>query len=625
MILRLLRHHVNRFRVEIGLFWLVSLATSIALATGAEPVVRLCLARLELVGLAWVSIRLLLAEEGFKVSGGWKSRPISGAAVFATPVLLLLVTILMPLGVRALLLQRMLGLDATGWDLLVRGSWLPQFTRWLIFACGVKLFGLLILRGLEGKAKAAAWGALSLALLPLASFSWHSVRFETRNYSRGGSQGGPQQLAQGIQLQLSDATDFIGSWNDRVSGSQELPQARLLLRVPLQSGATVRNGRLLEARAAVEGVRVRARIRLLLVDARQLDRLVLSCAIIRYADGTYATANEHLLSKNPGSGALFSAGEFGFAGSFISPLSLPEFEGDLSRLLAGAELLFFDGDLSKPPLVADSWRLFHREIEKAVPFEPSSLPAGSDAATLKAVMQILVDAFNSERGGWTDFEGRDRLARQLPKEALPFLLKSGPWSDHAWGKMVCPFLVKHAGDADRPALLARLESDPRLGEVFVAKGWAADAMPLLRRHAKERLPMPASCIGLLAKEQDASMATDLAALTLMLRSDIGTLEPLLRQHPGFDWPAFVAAGWKRWKYDFRVQGDGELGRFAVWAAQEGDLTAFQHLGEFAARGNGWYAKQLGTLVAGQHGDLIGYLRENLGRFRFDPATHQWGL
>ena len=45
----------------------------------------------------------------------------------------------------------------------------------------------------------------------------------------------------------------------------------------------------------------------------------------------------------------------------------------------------------------------------------------------------------------------------------------------------------------------------------------------------------------------------------------------------------------------------------------------------AARGNNGYAKQLSSLVAGQHGDLIAYLRENFGRLRFDPATRKWQL
>ena len=62
---------------------------------------------------------------------------------------------------------------------------------------------------------------------------------------------------------------------------------------------------------------------------------------------------------------------------------------------------------------------------------------------------------------------------------------------------------------------------------------------------------------------------------------------------------------------------------ALWAAQEGDFSAFRETAEQAALGEKWEAEQLKGLVTGEHADLLGYLRENIDAMTFDPASRKW--
>ena len=65
----------------------------------------------------------------------------------------------------------------------------------------------------------------------------------------------------------------------------------------------------------------------------------------------------------------------------------------------------------------------------------------------------------------------------------------------------------------------------------------------------------------------------------------------------------------------------------LWAAQEGEFSAFRELAESLAGVTKWQLSQSGSslqaIVAGEHPDLIGYLRENIDRMTFDPATRKW--
>lgn len=130
---------------------------------------------------------------------------------------------------------------------------------------------------------------------------------------------------------------------------------------------------------------------------------------------------------------------------------------------------------------------------------------------------------------------------------------------------------------------------------------------------------------LLASEQDPQLTDDLAAIALQLKSGLAEIELPLRSQPGFDWPEFAKELWKRKKYTTNwLEPYGEFWLPALWAAQEGDFSAFRQTAEQAARGKNWEMEQLKGLVAGEHADLLAYLREHVDVMKFDPVARKWG-
>jgi hypothetical protein len=336
-----------------------------------------------------------------------------------------------------------------------------------------------------------------------------------------------------------------------------------------------------EASSMIVGVRVRMQVRMLVTDPKIPARLERAIPILRYSNGTYATCQDHRRIRNLVRIPLLSANEWVFSGDFISPLSLPEFDGKPEDLLSGLELLFFEEDLSKPAVKTEPWRtnFFRNEQPKAASFHPIT-------------MEELFSRF--------------------------------PWSDDDWNKTARPFLVMNATKKDLPFLLDRLEMDNRLMSVFGEKGWTADAMPVLRKLADERIPMGIECIEELVKEQDASLSADLMAIALQHTQGLDRLEKALRSQPGFDWPAFAREAWKRQKYSNNwLEPRGDFWLIALWAAREGDESAFLRIAEEAARGKKWEKEQLMSLVQGEHEDVVGFVREHLGKLRFNPGSRRW--
>lgn len=582
MIARMLRLYLFRFRWEIAAYWLLSITNSLLLALNDTSRWLSALSSLEVIALVWVTVRMILAEDAFKMNGGWRARPFASFAQHVIPVVFTAAVAFVPLVVRFLVIRRMFANGPEFWNSLLMDSCLPQWITWFSFALVLKLYGLLVLRGVEGRSRIAAWSALVVILLPLTVAVCGGFQNQRNNFGSGGSQREPDELAQGIQRQLPDAVDFIGAWDDPVK-SHEVSEAREILKiVPDTRGAASSIG-FREARCMIVGVRVRMQVRMLVTDPKIPARLERAIPILRYSNGTYATCQDYRWIRNMVRIPLLSANEWVFSGDFISPLSLPEFDGKPEDLLSGLELLFFEENLSKPAVKTESWRtnFYRNEQPKAAAFHPIT-------------MEELFSRF--------------------------------PWSDDDWNKTARPFLVMNATRKDLPLLLDRLEMDNRLMSVFIEKGWTADAMPVLRRLAKERIPMGIECIEELVKERDASLSADLMSVALHHTRGLERLEKALRAQPGFDWRGFALEAWKRQKYSNDwLEPRGEFWIVALWAAREGDFTAFRHTAEHAARGKKWEAEQLAGLVAGRHADLLGWLREHIGSLRFDAAAGRWAL
>lgn len=581
MITLTLRHYRSRFGWEIAAFWLVSLGNSALLVGNVRSSVLSATAVLEIVALAWITVRLVLAEDGFRTSGGWKARPFSPIVRHLLPLALAAVVVFLPAVARAVAFHRLF--PGTPWIDLGVGGWLRQYGVWLIcIALPLKLFGLLILQGVEGRAKSAAWAVLALILLPLLATTGmdFAKKRQQRIFSRSGD-GDPRTLAPGIQLEFPGTHDFLGPWNDPISESK-VPAARVLLRIPLDATSMPAGVSVRSSGASLRGARVNVDFSALFNDSILPFWLKEAVPVLRYADGAVGSCLQQRSSDLGPPLPFLRTTEWRFSGDFASPLSLPEFEGDPMTLTRGLELMFFVPDESQPPLVTDPKR-YRSESAVDAPF-------------------------------------------QFAPATMAELFTQFPWPDPVWYKTALPFLKDHATREDVPFLLERLRSDTRLADFFFAKHWTADAMPILRELAKERLPLTPAAIIALAGEKDPELAADLAALALDLKFGLEEIESALRAQPGFDWPAFAKELWRRRKYTINwLDPYGNCWLPALWAAQEGDFTAFRRTAEEAASGKKWEAEQLAALVTGRHADLIGFLRENIDRMKFDPATRKWRL
>ena len=573
-----LRHYRSRFGWEIAAFWLISGVNSVLLARHAVVGLISAMAVLEIIALVWITVRLVLAEDGFKTSGGWRTRPFPKGLRTGLPLVAACVVVLVPAILRALVYQRMFG-DASVWTSWGEPSWLRQLWWWLVFcALPLKLFGTLILRAIDGRGRIAAWTTLAIVLLPVTASL--GTYFGKRGGHYGNTGGGlPRLLAQGIQRELLDATDFIGTWNDPTA-EESVPAARLVARISIDSKRSSPGIAVSAGSSGLRGSRVLVRVRGYLRDRGMVPRLKDAIAVLRYADGTYASCQQDHTS-DPGSPLpFFPVSEWRFSGDFVSPLSLPEFEGDPQELTRGLELLFFEPDWNKPQLKVDPRRKQNRSDNAEVfRFQPATM---------------------------------DELFTQFP------------WPDDVWEKTGRPFLLKRATEKDVAFLLERLEMDNRLMAMFIGKGWRDEAMPVLRKLLKERIPMGIECIEELAKEQDPSLAEDLKSVALHHTRGLERLEKALRSQPGFDWRGYVLEAWKRQKYSNNwLEPWGEFWIFALWAAREGDFTAFRLTAERAALGKTWEQQQLAGLVAGNPPDMLEFLRRNIDTMKFDAETRRW--
>lgn len=576
MITRILRQYLSRFRWEIAAFWLLSAGNSAVLGWQGSLNLISTLSMLEIVGLAWITVRIVLADDGFKMNGGWRTRPSSVAAQHLVPLGIAAVAVIVPALLRAMAFQRLFGSGGDTWTTLLCGCFLPLGAAWLSIAGALKLFGMTILRGAEGRAKAAAWTVLAVILLPVMVRVCGNFRVANRSLGRMAS---PGQLSQGIQRQLPNSRGFIGAWNDTVD-VVELSEAKCIGTISLAEGTALQGVNIRSMNTRVQGARVRVEMQVLMADPKQIGLWQRAVPVLRYADGTYGSCVENGSARSEIRTPLVSAVEWRFTGDFVSPLSQPGFDGKAEDLTQGLELLFFDRDAKRPKFKGDPLYFASNGEEESL-FLP----------------QTVADLF-------------ERF----------------PWGDQAWAQVVRPFLIQHATREDLPKLSDAMEFDTRLFSVFAELGWKDDAMPVLRRLAKERLPMELDAVLALADEHDPSLDADLMALALLQDSGLKKLETVLRARPGFDWLKFVREAWRRRKYSTDWGNpQSEPWIAAAWAAQEGDFTAFRHTAEWAASGNKWEIGQLPALVVGEHADLIGYLRENIDRMKYDPATRKWGM
>lgn len=619
---------LGRFRWEILAFWIFSIGLVAATGTGLleQPLIRDSnhpfhkapdWGKLEILAACWLILRLMFSEPVFRTQGGWRTRPISRDVAILTPYVVLAMALLPALLVRLVFIAARVTPDATLWWQLFRDYFFWGMVSLGMFALVMRITGSLLRGRRQSLAKKVLFGAMAL----LATGAWFHPKTMRILSSRSYSYSYPSQsqdfsygdLLPGLHEVLPADAQLLDTGG--APYQKEVPHMREMLRfTPTQGGVIRGAGVKVEiTRVQPVGNRLEVEMNVDAIEHQTLKDVFYSAMLLRFPGEIYSfrqrlrddRANRYPLPCFPLNGVTVR-------GSFVAPTLDVEWD----KLLPGLELIIYRRDESMP-LITDYDVKVLKTMNAPRPAPPPLPPGVKGEVT--AVFRDL-DAPNDWYGKKRE-SGRIHGAK-IPHEGLPEVLAWHPWSYSAWGDFVKPFLLKHAVESDKRTLLERMITEPRLGEVFVQKeGWRADAMPLMIRFAKERLPMDATMMKALLEERDPAIASDLSALAARLDRGVEALEPLLRNYPGIDWQAFVHEGWIRRKYGLH----DPLHPFDLWAAQAGDASAFRCIGEKAALGETDYKERLESLLKEKHEDPVGFVRENLETIRFDADSGKWGL
>ncbi|MGC4017311.1 MAG: hypothetical protein QM755_22775 [Luteolibacter sp.] len=612
ILLHCLLASARRFRWEIGTWWLLSaLGSGILLFRnpGSGPIDGL--AWLDLLPACWLAIRIALSEATLRTQGGWQTRPIPRNVIHFLPLLLFAGVCIPPLVMRALAFQFVIRPSFSQWTEILCVDWLWAMGLVFLLLLITWLIGMILARYFPSTGKKALL-ILSAGLLVLGiARPMFLIRLAPSVFSYSRSFGWnnisePWPLYATARRMLPPGARLIEPIDSHLA-PQDV-DARLLLRVPLQEGGTARDsgvgGQI--SSLSPSGKSMGFELSLLCGTNKLASETRAPMLIVHYGDGHYASCSEVNINADDTQLAVFGLRSRKFFARAPLPTQLPGNSlASPESYLPGSELLVFVANYGAQPRNPANWQT----QEKAN--APSTSP--------DPLQRLTDDTLNRY-----DFESRfgspDPDA-SLPPGLISYLLKRPFWSDYAWEGVVRDYLLKHATEADKPALIKRLADDPRMTEVFIAKGWRQEVLPLLKHWAKERISIPSSGLQALAEEKDSALYADISALAFRLGSEVETLEGSFKAQPGFDWPLFVKAGWKYVKYQ-RPSWDRRYATlaFANWAAQEGDPLAMRRVGEEAARGDEDARKKLSALVGKEEREAVPYLRAHLDQFTWNPQT-----
>lgn len=179
-------------------------------------------------------------------------------------------------------------------------------------------------------------------------------------------------------------------------------------------------------------------------------------------------------------------------------------------------------------------------------------------------------------------------------------------------------------------LLARLKIDPQAGEEMVKRGWTAEAMPLLREHLLNGLPLKEKSLAAVIALKDPSLAGALQKAMLTTRIYDPKVLALVRDHPGIDWSALAAAAWHR--NNFRIRTGADFGWKNPWtglAVTTGHGPALRELAAQWCLNPPASAEIHGVIAAsawnGEVKDFPAWLRANVDRLQWHAAGSRWVL
>ena len=638
--------YLRRFRVELALWLAVTLGASVLALTDTSPAVLSAVARVEGIAALWVLLRLCLADEAFGTLGGKRTRPIARGTALAARLVLLLAAFLPALLARAFAWSKWASPDASGWLAWWKADAFPLVMQLVLVAA--------LLQGLAGLARgsgsrrlvpALLLGVCGVGLLWLANRWMRENRPDPYDRFRDGQFGGRTEVNAPLFDALPEGAAILGNpvhvspynWPDAQ------PAVEFVRRLPLDERRPERSAdgvewRIRELEPKGEALELELVLRGLPERLESIESVFRRPKLlVRFGNGEFGLATESKGGKAGSPLSLCPLDEVRLKCRFLTPRVRSWNRSSWPELLEGAELWVLretDELVPSPPAHPVGWsktRLTRDEAQtqrpagygaivsndqgifRVEPVLPREEEAGL-AAEVDGVMSML-------RGGWAGQREEPAFVAELRakgRRVLPHLLRWPAWSGSQWQLLVRPMLLGHAAESDLPELVDRLGREPRLVEVFAAKGWGTQALPAVRRRAEAGLALPVAALEWLAADPGRNEV--LAELALRLEDGIDRLEPLLRGREDFDWADFARRGWHQRKYGIRRGGDW---LYALWAAELGDRSALERLVRGAVLGREWEIEQLRRLIPGARGDLLGFLRENLGRLVFDEHQGSW--
>lgn len=582
--------YLRRFRLELLGFWAVSLTLSWLLASGVDEQAVHPLKVLEMILLVVVAARLALAETTFRVTGGWRTRPLSRNAVAWARFWTVGIVAGIPMLVRLVVWWVAVPLP----DSERRSALLEDASGLILFGGGFFLLAHLVSKLLEREKRGLAlFVVFPLAVLGTVGWLWTSLN--TALSISGGPFSG-YGVPPGVRAIFPPETTFIGARSGNMMDGGTVEE---VLRMPLKQGTRkLADGTsvTINSFSAESGLTVNLS-EYFPDEADFIPRLY----VVRFGDGSISGEVNGDSESWKYKALLYRSRKYIRSSIYRSPRDYPWNERSWAQLLDGADLILY--------------RITNTPLEEKDGGPSLAVRETVDETRVRSALVALhlnESSFDSGRVG-------DIILSS--GEVVEPLLAWPVWSDAAFDKLVLPVLRKRAEERHREGLVKRFKSDSRLAGFLMEKGWGEGVMPQLIGELKEGRPLRSQELVLIANLKDASLADPLVEAFLRLIGKNEAVGASLQNHPGVDWPAVVRRGWEQEKI-----GDPlftQWWTFACWAAREGDVSALRRVAVEAANGKKWEREQLTEIVDSAGEDPVKWLARNHGTMRYDPAMKRF--
>ncbi len=605
-VFHLMKGLLRNMRWEIALMVVVSATVSGWAILDVDSVPTLAFRWLEIACAGWLGFRLALAESGFRIHGGWETRPFRRRDPLDAQVGVLILVFLPLLVLRAYSVQAVMAPTLEGWVWILRSTWLPVI-GWggLVFAL-TAIIGRRLALGARGRIPTGVIAVFLLFGFSLMGILDLDKRKRPPIWPFPSSENDQASLAGLLKATLPPETDVLGRKRVAIPKTPGLPLIEEIIRLPIRVGERVSRGNVSGEIQWMSTGEDRLELVFVVSEIGEPSRRMFGFAV-RYSDGTYGTISEGRVMPSVPNLPLVPSHRVPQKGSFYSPKQLPGQTATWTELLEGAELIVYragtnDVDFRDPAPA------------RLIEIEAPPYPEKDDPLLIDDYVSSLRDYSNQWVTGLSEL--------RLGSREIPYLLRYEGWSDEIWNPLVKPVLIDYADESHRAGILKVLRHDPRMGSVVVAKGWFDEALPIVRQQLLDGAELPVECLRELAKLHDPALARSLVWNFLRRDNDVTELGALLRGHPDVDWKEVVRKGWRWHAYGRRKTAPTKT--FAVWASETGDREALRWLGEQAVLGDADSLNEVRRLLRNlipNDGDTLAWLRDNIAKLRFDGKDY----